>query len=61
MSVGMAVWLWAIICKTCGSEIGLEEYAITGNAEWHKSETIKCSFCGSEHMYSGEDFRLSVG
>jgi hypothetical protein len=56
--------LWAITCKSCGAEVGLEEYAGGGRTvEWHKPDTIKCPnpVCGKEHQYAGDDFHLSEG
>jgi hypothetical protein len=56
--------LWAITCKSCGVEVGLEEYGGGGRVvQWHKPEKIKCpnQACGKEHHYSGEDFHLAEG
>jgi len=56
---------WAVTCKSCGAEIGLEEYSQPGakGAQWHLEERIKCPNpkCGREHLYEREDFHLSDG
>lgn len=54
--------IWAISCKSCGAEIGLEEYTGGKTVVWHKAEKIKClnPACGKEHEYSGDDFHLAA-
>jgi hypothetical protein len=55
---------WAVTCKSCGAEIGLEEYGGGGRVvEWHKSDKIKCPnpACGKEHDDAANEFHLAEG
>ena len=44
-----------IDCKQCGDRITLQIY--TGPIVLSRAaENIKCTICGAEHVYSGDDF-----
>lgn len=57
------LYFWAITCKSCGGEVGLEPYDDSKphppKAQWHRSERVKCPNCFKEHAYSGNEIHVS--
>ena len=56
---------WGVICKNleCEAGIELEEYERLGGKKVEspspsRKQRIKCSNCGREYEYTGEDFKV---